>query len=74
MHKPQFPQRVFSHQSAFVNISIDAVDSALGGILPRCVVVTVVKNRFSAAVLGNHKLVAVNLSSQIMVVEVCTSI
>ena len=74
MSESDFSQSMSSHEAAFVNITIDSVQSAFTCILPHFEVSAVCQYGFPLGVLGNHELVAVQLAQQIMVVEVGSSI
>ena len=74
MSESDFSQSMPSHEAAFVNITIDSVQSTFTCILPHLEVSAVCQYGFPLGVLGNHELVAVQLAQQIMVVEVGSSI
>ena len=74
MSESDFSQSMPSHEAAFVNITIDSVQSTFTCILPHLEVSAVCQYGFPLGVLGNHELVAVQLAQQIMVVKVGSSI
>lgn len=63
-------QTVPPHQAAFVHIGIDAVDSALGRVLPNDIVALIAKHRRLVGIHGDHEFVVVNLPGKILVVEI----
>ena len=74
MSEPDFSQSMPSHEPAFVNIAIDAVQSSLTGILPHFEVSAVCQHWFALGILSYHELIAVQLAKQVMVVKVGSSI
>ena len=74
MSEPDFSQSMPSHETAFVNIAIDAVQSSLTGILPHFEVSAVCQHWFALGILSYHELIAVQLAKQVMVVKVGSSI
>ena len=70
----QFSQPMRSHEPALVDVSVYAVDMPFTGILPCEDVAFVDEFRLTLGVLRNHKLVAVEFSYEIAIVEICTRI
>ena len=62
MSESDFSQPVPSHEAAFVDITIDSVQSAFTCILPHLEVSAVSQYGFPLGVLGNHELVAVQFA------------
>lgn len=59
-----------AHESALVHVAIDTIQFSLTGILPHFKVSSILEHRLTLGILGYHQLVAVELSQEIMVVEV----
>ena len=63
-----------THESAFVHVTVDAIESSFTRILPHLKVSSVTKHRGALGILGYHELVTVEFAEQIVVVEVGTRI
>ena len=70
----QLAQSVLPHKPALVDISPDAVDMSLSGVLPQQIIFVVGKDRLFRGVLGYHELVVVEFANEIAVVEVCACV
>ena len=67
-------QRVLAHETALIDIALDAVDAPLARVLPHRDVTVVFQARLAFGVLRYHNLVAVKFAQQILVIEVCACI
>lgn len=74
MSEPDFSQSVVAHESAFVHISVDAVEMSFTRVLPQYEVEVVFQHRLSCGVLGNHHLVVAQEPQQVVVVEIGTRV
>jgi hypothetical protein len=63
-----------THEAAFVNIAVDATETALAGVLPDEVVVAVFQHWLRRTILRYHERIAVHLAGQIFVIEVGAAI
>ena len=67
-------QGVLAHETALIDITLDAVDAALARVLPHRDVTVVFQAGLALGVLGYHNLIVVNLAKQVFVVEVCAGV
>lgn len=67
-------QSMPAHESTLIHVAIDTVQFSLTGILPHFKVSSILEYWFSLGILRYHQLVAVELSREIMVIEVGTRI
>lgn len=67
-------QSMPAHESALIHVAIDTVQFSLTGILPHFKVSSILEHWFSLGILCYHQLVVVELSQEIMVIEVGTRI
>ena len=67
-------QSMPAHESTLIHVAIDTVQLSLTGILPHFKVSSILEHWFSLGILCYHQLVAVELSQEIMVIEVGTRI
>ena len=67
-------QSMPAHESALIHVAIDTVQFSLTGILPHFKVSSILEHWFSLGILCYHQFVAVELSQEIMVIEVGTRI
>lgn len=74
MPEPDFSQSVVAHESAFVHISVDAVEMSFTRVLPQYEIEVVFQNRLLRGVLGNHHLVVAQEPQQVVVVEIGTRV
>lgn len=74
MPEPDFSQSVVAHESAFVHISVDAVEMSFTRVLPQYEIEVVFQNRLLRSVLGNHHLVVAQEPQQVVVVEIGTRV
>lgn len=70
MSESDFSELVTPHETAFVNIAVYSVESALTRILPHFEISTIAQYRDALRILGNHQLVAVELAQKIVVIEI----
>ena len=66
----QLAELMVAHETALVNVSLDAVEVSLSGVLPKGDVPIVDEYRQTLRVLSNHQQVSVELSCEVLVVEV----
>lgn len=74
MPEPDFSQSVVAHESAFVHISVNAVEMSFTRVLPQYEIEVVFQNRLLRGVLGNHHLVVAQEPQQVVVVEIGTRV
>lgn len=74
MPEPDFSQSVVAHESAFVHISVNAVEMSFTRVLPQDEIEVVFQNRLLRGVLGNHHLVVAQEPQQVVVVEIGTRV
>lgn len=74
MSEPDFSQSVVAHESAFVHISVNAVEMSFTRVLPQYEIEVVFQNRLLRGVLGNHHLVVAQEPQQVVVVEIGTRV
>ena len=74
MSESDLSEPVLSHESAFIDIAVHAVEPSLSGVLPHLEVPAVSERGLTLGVLRYHELVAVELAQQVVVVEVGASI
>ena len=74
MSESDLSEPVLSHESAFIDIAVHAVEPSLSGVLPHLEVPAVSEHGLTLGVLRYHELVAVELAQQVVVVEVGTCI
>lgn len=67
-------QSMPAHESTLIHVAVDTVQFSLTGILPHFKVSPILEHRLTLGILGYHQLVAVELSQEIMVIEVGTRI
>lgn len=67
-------QSMPAHESTLIHVAIDTVQFSFTGILPHLKVSSILEHWFSLGILCYHQLVAVELSQEIMVIEVGTRI
>ena len=74
MSESNLSQSMPAHESALIHVAIDTVQFSLTGILPHLKVSSILEHWFSLGILCYHQLVVVELSQEIMVIEVGTRI
>lgn len=74
MSESDLSEPVLSHESAFIDIAVHAVEPSLSGVLPHLEIPAVSEHGLTLGVLRYHELVAVELAQQVVVVEVGASI
>ena len=74
MSEPNLSQSMPAHESALIHVAIDTVQLSLTGILPHFKVSSILEHRLTLGILCYHQLVTVELSQEIMVIEVGTRI
>ena len=74
MSESNLSQSMPAHESTLIHVAIDTVQFSLTGILPHFKVSSILEHWFSLGILCYHQLVAVELSQEIMVIEVGTRI
>ena len=70
MSKSYFSQFVFTHKSALVYITVNAVYASFSCILPKHEVEVVFQYRYALGILSYHNLIVVELAKKVAVVEV----
>ena len=74
MSIPYLTQPVTPHEARLVNVAVDADDAPLAGVLPHGDVALVCQHRFVLRIHGNHQLIVVKTTNQMLVVEVTEGI
>ena len=70
MSESDLSEPVLSHESAFIDIAVHAVEPSLSGVLPHLEVPAVSEHGLTLGVLRYHELVVVEHALQIGVVEI----
>ena len=74
MSESDFPEAVTSHKTAFVHIAADTHNTTLARVLPHSDIPAVGQYRFFLRVHRNHQLIVVDLTQQMLVVEIAEGI
>lgn len=72
--EPYLPETVAAHKAALVDITVNADDAALAGVLPHEEVAAVGEHRDALRILRNHERIAVDAAREVTVVEICAGI
>ena len=65
---------MFSHKAALVHIGSHAYDTPLAGVLPNGVVAAVGKEGLLLAIHGNHQVIIIEHTLQVLVIEVAEGV
>ena len=65
---------MFTHQAALVHVALHSVEPSLAGVLPDDVVAAVGQLWLLVAVHGNHQGIAVELSLQVLIIEIALGV
>ena len=74
MPESDFAEAMTPHKPTFVHKAADAYDTSLAGVLPHRDITSIGQHGFFLRIHRNHQLVVVNLSQQMLVVEIAEGI
>ena len=74
MSESYFPEAVTPHETALVHIAADTHDTPFARVLPHSDIPAVGQYRFFLRVHRNHQLIVVDLTQQMLVVEIAEGI
>ena len=74
MAEADFAEAMTPHETAFVHIAVDTHDTPLACVLPHGDIPAIGQYRLFLCIHRNHQLIVINLTQQMLVVEVPESI
>ena len=74
MSEPDFPEAVAPHETALVHIAADTHDTPFTRVLPHGDIPAVGQHGFFLRIHRNHQLIVIDLTQQMLVVEIAEGI